>query len=38
MVGQVTKVISSARSVTCATAPSTDQAYGACPWADSHGK
>ena len=38
MIGQVTKVISSTRSVAWATAPSTVQAYGAWPWATSHGE
>src|SRR4051794_7360080 len=30
--------MSSSRSVACATAPSTDQAYGACPCSVSHGE
>ena len=37
-VGQVTYVASPTRSVAWATAPSTLQAYGACPCALSHGE
>ena len=38
MIGQVTYVISSTRSVTAATAPSTLQAYAEWPISSSHGK
>lgn len=37
MVGQVTIVTSSSRSVSAAMAPSTLQANGACSWLASHG-